>query len=290
MPSHSRRTRRIAGAGIVTILVVGTVAGFALAGRMGVRAGDALAPGTYKLAATLSTRQTVPRAKGTTAAKGAFSGTLKVAGTKSSLTWKLTFTRLTGPATAAHIHLAPAGKAGKVIVPLCAPCKSGAHGTKAVPLTAAVAITAGKTYVNVHTKKNPAGETRGQIKATAPAGGGGGGGGGGGANPYANVVVKQTPALIAQGKALSERFGCEGCHTLSGAASTGPTWKKLAGSNVKLATGETVKATDGYLILAIEQPDAEIVAGYSSGIMTAAVGNVTLAQSKALVAYIKSVK
>jgi len=51
-----------------------------------------------------------------------------------------------------------------------------------------------------------------------------------------------------------------------------------------------VKATDGYLILAIEQPDAQIVSGYSSGIMTAAIGNISLAQAKALVAYIKSVK
>ena len=36
--------------------------------------------------------------------------------------------------------------------------------------------------------------------------------------------------------------------------------------------------------------DAEIVQGYSSGIMSTAIGNIPLAQAKAIVAYIKSVK
>ena len=59
------------------------------------------------------------------------------------------------------------GVAGNVLVPLCAPCKSGVHGTKTVSGTIAKEIEAGKTYVNVHTAKNPAGEIRGQIKATS---------------------------------------------------------------------------------------------------------------------------
>jgi hypothetical protein len=281
--------RRIASVGVASLVCAGGVAGAAVAGYLGTRAGSAVTPGTYTVKAALNTRQSVPRAKGTTAASGAFTGTLKVQ-TKYNgvLTWKLTYKRLTGPALSAHVHLGAVGKAGKVVVPLCAPCKSGAHGHKAVSRAVTAAIASGKTYVNVHTKRNPAGEIRGQIKvkrASTP-----GGGGGTSLNPYANVVVEATPALIARGKTLSSNLGCEGCHTLSGAKSTGPTWKGLAGRNVKLTTGETVKATDGYLILAIEQPDAQIVDGYSSGIMTTAIGNISLAQAKALVAYIKSVK
>ena len=57
-------------------------------------------------------------------------------------------------------------------------------------------------------------------------------------NPYANIVVAATPALVAQGKTLSNKFGCEGCHTLTGEKSTGPTWKGLAGRNVRLTTGK----------------------------------------------------
>ena len=100
-------------------------------------------------------------------ARGAFSGTLTKHGSGAKLTFKLTFSHLSAPAFAAHIHLGKPGVAGNVIVPLCAPCKSGAHGTKTVSGAIAGAIEAGKTYVNVHTVKNPAGEIRGQVKATA---------------------------------------------------------------------------------------------------------------------------
>jgi hypothetical protein len=101
--------------------------------------------------------QVVKNTKGT----GSFTGTLN--GRK--LVWKLTFGKLTGPALAAHIHMGKAGKAGNVVVPLCAgtKCKSGVHGT--ATLTAAVlkAVKNGGAYVNVHTAKNPNGEIRGQI-------------------------------------------------------------------------------------------------------------------------------
>jgi hypothetical protein len=286
MEGEMRRKRRIASVGVTSLVLAGAVAGAALAGYFGTRAGDAVKPGTYTVKAALSTRQAVPRPKGTTAASGAFTGTLKVQ-TKynGTLTWTVVTKRLTGPARSARVYLGAPGKVGKALVSLCAPCAASAKGRKGVSRVVTAAIVSGKTYVRVDTKKNPSGEIRGQVKATAaPAGGGTS------LNPYANLVVKATPALVAQGKTLSSNLGCEGCHTLSGANSTGPTWKGLAGRNVKLTTGETVKATDGYLILAIEQPDAQIVAGYSSGIMTAAIGNVSLPQAKALVAYIKSVK
>ena len=52
---------------------------------------------------------------------GSFTGTLK----GNKLTWKLTFSGLSGAATAAHIHLGAMGKAGNVVVALCGPCKSG---------------------------------------------------------------------------------------------------------------------------------------------------------------------
>jgi CHRD domain-containing protein/cytochrome c len=243
-----------------------------------------LTPGSYKIATKLNTKLEVPRPRGATRGTGTFTGTLKVASAKrATLTWKLTFARLTGPAIAAHVHLGAPGKAGKVVVPLCGPCRSGRGGTTSVTAVAATAMIAGKAYVNVHTKANPNGEIRGTVKAASA-------GGGTAANPYANITVAVTPALVAKGKQLSESFGCEACHTLTGAKSTGPTWKGLAGRNVHLDNGQVVKATDGYLINAIEQPDAEIVEGYSSGIMTTAIGNIPVSQAKAIVAYIKSVK
>lgn len=100
-------------------------------------------------------------AKGAPNAKGAFTATVN--GTK--VTWKLTFSGLSGAAAAAHIHKGKAGVAGPVAVPLCGPCKSGQSGTAKVTAAVAKALASGGFYVNVHTAKNPNGEIRGQIAA-----------------------------------------------------------------------------------------------------------------------------
>jgi CHRD domain len=113
--------------------------------------------------AALSSGQEVPKqVVKMAAARGLFKGT--VSGSK--LKWKLTYSHLTGPAGAAHIHLGAKGKAGNVLVPLCgaAPvCKSGLTGS--IALTAAMKADFRKhlLYVNVHTAKNPNGEIRGQL-------------------------------------------------------------------------------------------------------------------------------
>ena len=279
-----RKSLRVAVTTIASLLLVGGAAGFAVAAHSGVHAAAAIPQGTYTISTTLNTKKEVPAPKGTSAAAtGKFTATLKVAASKYTLAYKLTYAHLTGPALSAHIHLGVVGKSGRIVVPICSSCTSGVHKTGSISSAAAVAMIDGKAYVNVHTAKNPAGEIRGQIKAALSGGGGGG-------NPYATVVVTPTAALVAQGKSLSTQFSCEGCHTTSGAASSGPTWKGLAGRTVKLTTGQSVQATDGYLVWSIEQPDAQIVAGFSSGIMTTAIGNISLPQAKALVAYIKSVK
>jgi hypothetical protein len=98
-------------------------------------------------------------ATGAPHAKGSFVASLK--GTK--LTWKLTFSGLSGPATAAHIHKGKAGVSGPVVVPLCVSCKSGAHGTAKLSASMAKTLAAGGFYANVHTAKNPNGEIRGQV-------------------------------------------------------------------------------------------------------------------------------
>jgi Cu/Zn superoxide dismutase len=122
--------------------------------------GNAGSDQTTKLSASLDTKQEVPKPSAT-AGKGTFTGT--VTGTK--LRWKLTFSKLTGAAAAAHIHLAKRGKANPApAVPLCGPCRSGKSGTATVSASVLRKIKAGGAYVNVHTAKNAGGEIRGQIK------------------------------------------------------------------------------------------------------------------------------
>jgi Cu/Zn superoxide dismutase len=115
---------------------------------------------------TLRASQERPRPKGKVArARGTFSATVTRSGSSGVIVWKLTFGKLTGKAVAAHIHSGARGKAGPVIVPLCAPCRSGRTGRATVSASVLNALESGRTYVNVHTLKNPAGEIRGQLAA-----------------------------------------------------------------------------------------------------------------------------
>jgi CHRD domain-containing protein len=121
---------------------------------------------TGSIRTTLRASQERPKPKGKLAkAKGTFTATVTRTGTTGVITWRLTFSKLSGRVIAAHIHSGARGKAGPVIVPLCAPCRSGAHGRATVAASVLDALESGKTYVNVHTPKNPAGEIRGQIPA-----------------------------------------------------------------------------------------------------------------------------
>jgi cytochrome c2 len=106
--------------------------------------------------------------------------------------------------------------------------------------------------------------------------------------------VPVTPALVARGKTLYSADGCSACHSLTGAAGAGPSFKGTAGGTVTLSTGQSVTADDAYLQRAIVDPDAEIVKGYHPGIMPPAIAGFGLGNKpddvRALVAFIKSQK
>ena len=117
------------------------------------------------MTAALSAAKEVPKPQGVGSnARGTFSAGLTRTGTRGTLAWRLTFRGLTGPAAAAHIHVAKPGVAGPVAVALCGPCRSGARGTARLKARTMTALLAGHTYVNVHTARNPAGEIRGQVR------------------------------------------------------------------------------------------------------------------------------
>jgi hypothetical protein len=137
------------------------LAGFGLASA-------ASGKGSTSLVANLKARSEIPRPKGVPAgATGLFTGkAVESSNDTAKLTWKLTFTKLSGRAVAAHIHVGRPGKAGGVLVPLCGPCKSGQRGSATITHAQLQAIRSGGAYVNVHTPKNAAGEIRGQLKAS----------------------------------------------------------------------------------------------------------------------------
>jgi hypothetical protein len=159
-------TRRlVAGAAALPVILTAGV----WTGLGGAGLGDESAAPTG-FTARLNGAQEVPKPKGLKAgAQGTFTAALVRSGTGGTLSWKLTFERLSGKATASHIHVGARGRAGAVKVSLCGPCRTGARGSARVDAKTISALMAGTAYVNVHTVRNTAGEIRGQIaKTTKP--------------------------------------------------------------------------------------------------------------------------
>ena len=79
------------------------------------------------------------------------------------LTWTITYSGLSGNATAAHFHgPAKEGENAGPMVPITQ-LDSPMKGSATLTEDQSQALTGGKMYVNVHTAKYPDGEIRGQL-------------------------------------------------------------------------------------------------------------------------------
>jgi len=80
------------------------------------------------------------------------------------LTWDVTYSGLTGPATAAHFHgPAPVGKAAGIEIPIKGALASPMKGDATLTDDQAKNLTDGMTYFNIHTAAHKPGEIRGQV-------------------------------------------------------------------------------------------------------------------------------
>jgi hypothetical protein len=83
---------------------------------------------------------------------------------QGQICYDLTVTGI-APATAAHIHRAPVGVAGPILVPLVAPTSGSSSACAAVSpdLVKEIRQNPEQFYVNVHNATFPAGAIRGQL-------------------------------------------------------------------------------------------------------------------------------
>jgi CHRD domain len=119
--------------------------------------------GGVKLSATLTGAAEVP---GPGDPDGAGTATIRLRVGQGQVCHMLTASNITLPALAAHIHVAPAGVAGPVVVPLITPDADGSvEGCVSAPraLIKQILKNPAGYYVNVHTSDYPAGAIRGQL-------------------------------------------------------------------------------------------------------------------------------
>ena len=133
---------------MLAMLALGTTVAFA---------GPAFAE---KMKATLDGKSEVPP----NASAGTGTAEIDYDAATKKLSWKLTYSGLSGPATAAHFHgPAEPGKNAGVAVAIPNVIETPAEGSAILTDAQAADLTAGKYYVNVHTAANPGGEIRGQV-------------------------------------------------------------------------------------------------------------------------------
>lgn len=144
----------------------GAVAGaaalvLAACGQMGMGSGSSgTSSGMETYRATLSSAQEVP----VNPSAGTGSAEVMVNPSTMAMTYRVTYSGLTGPATAGHIHgPAAAGQNAGVKVPFPTAAASPITGSGTLTADQYADLKGGRYYVNIHTAAHPGGEIRGQL-------------------------------------------------------------------------------------------------------------------------------
>src|SRR6185436_17050184 len=93
-------------------------------------------------------------------------------------------------------------------------------------------------------------------------------------------------ALDQWGAKLYASKACITCHSLDGSVKTGPSFKGVFGHQVTLKDGSTVVADENYIRHSIQEPGAQVVAGFDP-VMPVFAGSLSDDDIDALVAFIK---
>lgn len=107
-----------------------------------------------------------------------------------------------------------------------------------------------------------------------------------GISPAAPAPPEESPLEL--GKRTFSKKGCAACHSITGAASVGPTFARAWGSTVPLSNGEQVTFEENYFRESLMSPNAKIRVGFPAGTQPSFEGQLTQREIDGLIAYIKS--
>ena len=107
-----------------------------------------------------------------------------------------------------------------------------------------------------------------------------------------NEVIASPPLSedAVAGKNIVSKIGCLACHSLVGSKLVGPSFKHLYGHEMTVTTDGTKRTAtvdEEYLKRSIYKPNADIMEGYSKGLMISYEGQLTDKEVGQIIEYIK---
>ena len=105
------------------------------------------------------------------------------------------------------------------------------------------------------------------------------------------MTAVESPTAV--GKRIMKNIGCFACHTVDGSKLVGPSLKGIYGSKVEVTTGgkdREITVDDDYIKRSIYDPNADIVKGFSKGLMLSYKSQLSENDVKQITEYLKSLK
>ena len=105
------------------------------------------------------------------------------------------------------------------------------------------------------------------------------------------AMAKATPGL--KGKQLVQSSGCVACHSVDGSKLIGPSFKGVYGHTVSVMTNDKereITADDEYIKRSIYEPNADVVKGFTKGMMVSYKEQLTDEEVGEIIEYLKTLK
>ncbi|NJK94589.1 MAG: cytochrome c [Bacteroidetes bacterium] len=97
----------------------------------------------------------------------------------------------------------------------------------------------------------------------------------------------------AKGLSVLKKNGCLACHSIDGSKLVGPTYKGLYGkSEIVESNGKErqITADDAYIEKSIYEPNADVVKGYTAGMMLSYKNTINEEEIKQIIEYLQTLK